>query len=179
MADRNRGLRLGTGTRPQDSRDTTRPALFGHQPDVRIDLFRFALLPTDIIVLASDGLINHVNDDEILAIMHEDTLVDGVDRLVDLANARGGSDNITVLVVRIDALEGTAPLPIPVDAMPVMMSEYNGQRVASTHNTSSMRLMISPQISWQGAGLSLALLVFLLTIIALGVAGVWPFAPAT
>lgn len=151
----------------------------GHQPDVRIDLFRFALLPTDIIVLASDGLINHVNDDEILAVLHEDTLVDGVDHLVDLANARGGSDNITVLVVRIDALEGTAPLPIPVDAMPVMMSEYNGQRVASTHNTSSMRLMISPQISWQGAGLSLALLVFLLMIIALGIAGVWPFAPAT
>jgi protein phosphatase len=147
----------------------------GHQPDVVVDLFRFVVLPSDILVLTSDGLINHVEDEEILNILSHDSLVDGVDRLVDLANQRGGSDNITVLVVHVDTLDGTAPLPIPVDAMPVVMSEFSGQRALASHTTASMRLMLAPQISWQGAGLSLALLVLLAIIIATGLLGVWPF----
>ena len=147
----------------------------GHQPEVLVDVFRFVVLPGDVLVLTSDGLINHVEDDEILQILSQESLVDGVDRLVDLANLRGGSDNITVVVVSIDMLDGTAPLPIPVDAMPVVMSQFSGQRTMSTHTTASMRLMLAPQISWQGAGLSLVLLVVLVLIIVTGLLGVWPF----
>jgi hypothetical protein len=145
---------------------------------VIIDTFRFAVLPGDMILLTSDGLINHLNDDDILAVCVRPSLVDCVDRLVDIANESGGNDNITVMMTRIDAVEGTSPLPIPIDAMPVVAGEYNPMRPQPSHSTASMRLMLSPQISWQGAGLSLALLGGLVLIIVLGVLGIWPFAPA-
>jgi PPM family protein phosphatase len=150
----------------------------GHQPDVVIDTFRFAVLPGDVVLLTSDGLINHLNDDDILTVCARHSLVDCVDRLVDMANERGGNDNITVLMTRIDAVDGTSPLPIPIDAMPVVAGEYNPMRPQPSHSTASMRLMLSPQISWQGAGLSLALLGGLVLVIALGLLGIWPFAPA-
>jgi protein phosphatase len=149
----------------------------GHQPDVIVDTFRFAVLPNDIIMLTSDGLINHLSDDDILAVSTQFSLVDSVDRLVDMANERGGNDNITVLMVRVDAVEGTSPLPIPVDAMPIVTGQYNPLRIQSSQSTASMRLMLAPQISWQGAGLAVVLLVILLAIIVLGLWGIWPFAP--
>ncbi|MFN5677128.1 MAG: Stp1/IreP family PP2C-type Ser/Thr phosphatase [Roseiflexaceae bacterium] len=149
----------------------------GHQPDVIVDTFRFAVLPNDIIMLTSDGLINHLSDDDILAVSMQLSLVDSVDRLVDMANERGGNDNITVLMVRVDAVDGTSPLPIPVDAMPIVTGQYNPLRIQSSQSTASMRLMLAPQISWQGAGLAVVLLIILLTIIVLGLWGIWPFAP--
>lgn len=54
----------------------------------------------DSFVLCSDGLSDLVDDDEILAIVGRDTPADAVVHLVDLANARGGHDNTTVLVLR-------------------------------------------------------------------------------
>ena len=54
-------------------------------------------------VLCSDGLTGHVSDDEILALSADQAPSETCRRLVELANARGGRDNITVMVV--DVLE--------------------------------------------------------------------------
>jgi len=54
----------------------------------------------DAFVLCSDGLSDLVEDHEILSIVGSDPAVQAVGKLVDLANARGGHDNITVLVLR-------------------------------------------------------------------------------
>jgi PPM family protein phosphatase len=77
----------------------------GYQPDVAVDMFRWPLQPGDVIVLCSDGLHGLVSDDEIARIATSEPLDEAVDRLVDLANERGGSDNITVLIARVDELE--------------------------------------------------------------------------
>jgi hypothetical protein len=54
----------------------------------------------DSFVLCSDGLTDLVDDDEILSIVERDAPADAVVNLVDLAKARGGHDNTTVLVLR-------------------------------------------------------------------------------
>jgi protein phosphatase len=54
----------------------------------------------DSFVLCSDGLTDLVEDEEILSIVHAGPPAEAVGKLVDLANARGGHDNITVLVLR-------------------------------------------------------------------------------
>lgn len=52
----------------------------------------------DILMLCSDGLTNHVSDEEIAAILQaERDNPRRCARLIDLANERGGSDNITVV----------------------------------------------------------------------------------
>ena len=55
------------------------------------------------VVLCSDGLTTHVEDPEIAALAAEESDLDeACARLVDLANARGGEDNVTVALVRCD-----------------------------------------------------------------------------
>jgi protein phosphatase len=71
----------------------------------RIDADFAELTPAagDVLALCSDGLTNHVGDTEIATVVANETaLDDACARLVDLANARGGEDNITIALVRCD-----------------------------------------------------------------------------
>jgi protein phosphatase len=54
----------------------------------------------DAFLLCSDGLCDLVEDEEILALIGGEPAAQAVGRLVDLANARGGHDNITAIVLR-------------------------------------------------------------------------------
>lgn len=60
----------------------------------------------DIYVLCSDGLYNFVQDHEILDVVRQNPLDDANQVLINLANRRGGSDNITVVVVSIGEVGG-------------------------------------------------------------------------
>ncbi len=68
---------------------------------VEVDLFRRTLEEGDIILLCSDGLTGHIEDAEIKEIASKYPPQPAVKRLVKLANARGGSDNISVIVVKV------------------------------------------------------------------------------
>ena len=75
---------------------------------VEPDLAELTPSEGDVFVLCSDGLTGHVADEEIAeAAGRSDDLDAACARLVDLANSRGGDDNITVVVARC---EGTQPL---------------------------------------------------------------------
>ena len=54
----------------------------------------------DAFVLCTDGLCDLVGDQEILGIVGTEPAAQAVGKLVDLANARGGHDNVTVVVLR-------------------------------------------------------------------------------
>lgn len=55
----------------------------------------------ETIALCSDGLTNFVEDDEIMAYLKNGaTLQEGAEKLVELANSRGGSDNITIVAFK-------------------------------------------------------------------------------
>ncbi|MEN9846925.1 MAG: hypothetical protein RIS36_2072 [Pseudomonadota bacterium] len=60
----------------------------------------------DIYVLCSDGLYNFVHDHEILDVVRQNPLDDANQVLVNLANRRGGTDNITVVVISIGEVGG-------------------------------------------------------------------------
>jgi protein phosphatase len=72
----------------------------GFERDVLVDLMGLELEPGDTMLICCDGLSNMIEDPEILRLV-EAHGVDSVERLVDLANQRGGDDNITVAVVRV------------------------------------------------------------------------------
>lgn len=75
----------------------------GPETRVKVDLTYQPLSRGDVLVLCSDGLSNQVRKDEIgeLVQQHPD-LVELCTVLIDLANLRGGPDNITVVVARFD-----------------------------------------------------------------------------
>jgi serine/threonine protein phosphatase PrpC len=69
------------------------------------DIETFALQAGDLYLLCSDGLTDMVDDAEIEAIVREEPPTRAAWRLVDRALANGGRDNITVVLVRVLALE--------------------------------------------------------------------------
>ena len=77
----------------------------GVQPDVFVEDLR----ADDRLVLCSDGLTRHVSDDEIASLASAGSPEDAAARLVDLANSRGGEDNVTIVVHAARVTRGVLP----------------------------------------------------------------------
>jgi protein phosphatase len=73
----------------------------GFEQQVQVDVMGLELEDGDAVVICCDGLSNLVEDPEILSIVDESPLEDAPGRLVALANDRGGDDNITVIVIKV------------------------------------------------------------------------------
>ena len=62
----------------------------------------------DVLLLASDGLTGMLEDEQLTRILSADGGPQHwVDRMITEANRRGGLDNITAIVVRIDSVESS------------------------------------------------------------------------
>ena len=82
----------------------------GASGDVVPDIFSGNCRPGDVFLLASDGLTGMVEDDALQSILRTPGAPDRwVERMIAEANRRGGLDNITAIVVRVDTLETVAP----------------------------------------------------------------------
>lgn len=83
----------------------------GPNPNVQIDIEGpFKVEPNDRFILCSDGLSGVVDDEEIGTLVSCLDAPDAAQVLVDLANLRGGPDNITATVVNVKAeANGTDP----------------------------------------------------------------------
>jgi len=73
----------------------------GGKPDLQVDMQVHRMQGGDVLLLCSDGLTTMLPDDEIAEVMAENQQDVGqaARALVDAANARGGEDNITVLLL--------------------------------------------------------------------------------
>ena len=71
----------------------------GSEKKPKIDLFEIALAMGDKIFLCSDGLTRHVSDEEICTVLENQNLEQAAEQLVQMANDRGGQDNITVAII--------------------------------------------------------------------------------
>jgi protein phosphatase len=75
----------------------------GPDPRVRVDLTHQEARKGDAVVLCSDGLSGQVKKDEIAAVVSgAQDLVEACSKLIDLANERGGPDNITVIIAQLN-----------------------------------------------------------------------------
>jgi protein phosphatase len=84
----------------------------GPEPLVQVDIEGpHPVLPGDIFVLCSDGLSGPVPDGEIGAAASVLPPAEACRYLVDLANLRGGPDNITVMIVRVSGRGGENGVP--------------------------------------------------------------------
>ncbi len=75
----------------------------GFEPEIDVDVIAEPGRDGDVFLLASDGLTGKVNDDEIAGILKQARSQNGyrlaIEQLIDLANERGGEDNITVVIL--------------------------------------------------------------------------------
>ena len=76
----------------------------GNAPSVDVDIFTEELKEGDQFLLCSDGMSNEVTPDEMRDAMKRSAPSQAAWDLVDLALERGGRDNCTVLILRIDEI---------------------------------------------------------------------------
>src|SRR4051794_18434890 len=80
----------------------------GPEPNVQVDVDVFPARAGDLFLLCSDGLTAMVHEPKLRPLFDDaDSLETLGKRLIDAANAAGGRDNITVILFRLEAVEGT------------------------------------------------------------------------
>ncbi len=97
-------VRKGTMTEEQALKIHDRNVItraLGSGPDVEPYLASIPVKAGEILVLCTDGLHGLVSEAEIRAIATQYTPEESVQRLIELANERGGPDNITAVVAKI------------------------------------------------------------------------------
>jgi serine/threonine protein phosphatase PrpC len=103
-------LAAGRGTREELKKSMMKSAVvnaMGATPDLAIDVLHFTLTTGDRFLLCTDGLHEYYDDEEeIWRILDEFPGEEGVHKLVQTANERGGKDNITAVLVWIQAVSG-------------------------------------------------------------------------
>jgi protein phosphatase len=76
----------------------------GVEPRVQVDGMAIEVEEGDVLLICSDGLHSLVRDPEIARILAGGNPQSASEQLVDLANANGGNDNVTVVVARVDSV---------------------------------------------------------------------------
>ncbi|MGH7562163.1 MAG: Stp1/IreP family PP2C-type Ser/Thr phosphatase [Gemmatimonadales bacterium] len=79
----------------------------GANEDVAPDIYFGNLEAGDVVLLASDGLTGMLEDNQLARILEaEDNPELAVNRMIADANRRGGLDNITAIVIRVESTDG-------------------------------------------------------------------------
>ncbi|MBU1052692.1 MAG: protein phosphatase 2C domain-containing protein [Proteobacteria bacterium] len=73
----------------------------GIKETIEPDIYETPYFQGDVLVLSSDGLSDNVTPEEILETVRQEHPQKACSLLVDLANERGGNDNITVIVLKV------------------------------------------------------------------------------
>ena len=73
----------------------------GYESKVNVDVYRRQVQVGDIFLLCTDGLSGLVSMSEMYEALTHQGLEAGTQALIDMANGRGGDDNITVLVAEV------------------------------------------------------------------------------
>jgi protein phosphatase len=104
-------LRAGLNTRDQLKTDRMKNVItrsVGFESVVDIDLYEVEPSPGDVYIVCSDGLSGMIEDKDILAVITDcvykrKDLDAAAKQLIEAANRNGGDDNVTALIVKVDA----------------------------------------------------------------------------
>lgn len=73
----------------------------GFEREVELDTLRIAVETGDCFLLCSDGLSNYIHRDELQEVLAASWFRRTPQKLIDIANERGGDDNITAVIVHV------------------------------------------------------------------------------
>lgn len=78
----------------------------GPSENVEVDTLDFDMIPGDAFLLCSDGLYEYVGDEDITRVLGNGELDKAPGRFVDIANSKGGKDNITAMTITVEGNAG-------------------------------------------------------------------------
>jgi serine/threonine protein phosphatase PrpC len=98
--------------------------------EVEVEVAEVEVAPGDRFLLCSDGLTGVVSEEEIAAVIQTESAESAVEQLVQMANDRGGPDNITVQLLSIppDREDGDPEATAPVELSEVGIQAIETKR---------------------------------------------------
>lgn len=102
-------LKAGTITKEEAAKSPYRNVItraVGIQESVQVDTLLVDLLPGDLFMLCSDGMHGYLRDEETALLLGAAPWDQLPQKLIDLANTRGGKDNITCVCVSVGGVGG-------------------------------------------------------------------------
>ena len=103
-------LRRGKLTEEQAAEHPQRSIItraLGVDPEVDVDTRTYKARAGDVVLLCSDGLTSMISEKEVSAILRQEPDLDrAAERLIAEANEAGGRDNITVILFRLEEVDG-------------------------------------------------------------------------
>jgi protein phosphatase len=122
----------------------------GTQPTVKVALTAVELFRNDCLLICSDGLSNKIQAIEMREMARSSTdLTATCRRLVEIANERGGEDNITVIMARFDgeALQTGTDSSSITGSFKAINQDYYGDRGQAATNPNDHRASITTQLA--------------------------------
>ncbi len=112
------GLRLSEGEITMGRNVITRA--LGVRKTVEVDYRLIKVRPGDMFLLCSDGLCGYADDEEIFDVIKrcENDIEKIADLLVKSANERGGMDNVTVIVIKVEKVNESDNDPLDMITLP-------------------------------------------------------------
>lgn len=149
-----------------DSRRNVVTRSVGVGPLVDVDVVHLEdpLQPGDTIVICTDGLHGQVDDGEIASRAGGPSLDRGCRELIDLANERGGPDNITVALARLEPSDTDSFAPRPAAARPASPRRAEPRRAAPRAPRATARVAARPS---RQRALKMLIIVLLALVLAL------------
>jgi serine/threonine protein phosphatase PrpC len=145
--------RLDAAAAPTDARRHVITRALGAEDDVVVDLVTVDRQPGDRFLLCSDGIHGQVNDATIERVL-ADTGDPGAaaDRLIELAEAAGGEDNATVIVIDPDRIAVGEQVD-QVDARPVPVVSHRSRRSAAARAATTVIVALIGAVAiWLASG---------------------------
>lgn len=131
----------------------------GQRQKVDVDIFEVDLMDNDVVLLCSDGLHGIVDDAEMKQVAQALAPDEAANELIDLANNRNASDNVSAVIVKATA--EYAPVSVPA-APPMEMTERATDRIPAVPEKRGL-----PIIPIAAAILALALIIALVAFLFL------------
>ena len=103
----------------------------GTEPTVKAYIYEIQCFKDDILVISSDGLSDKASPDEILKLVDHNGLDTACQKLVKLANDRGGEDNVTTIVLKIKTIKNAR---INLSRIKAVTSRYFSRFFSSEKN---------------------------------------------
>ena len=112
-------LKAGTITKEEAAKSPYKNVItraVGIHPSVQVDTLLIDLLPGDLFMLCSDGLHGYLREEEPSLLLGAAPAKELPQKLIDLANARGGKDNITCVCVGVEGTTNASSKEIATEA---------------------------------------------------------------
>ncbi len=124
----------------------------GPQEHVDVDTLDFDMVPGDAFLLCSDGLYEYTEDQDIALALSLPDINEAPGQLIDLANSRGGKDNITAVVIKVadsaDPSDRAAEVGLTLDTLRQipLFAELSYQQLVRIMNVSRQVPVVAGEV---------------------------------